>query len=405
MQAKPAFPVAGDDGIVAAASAERARTAFFGVSLTEDHPMFRHARFLPHRRMLAIAICMLTGGAVANAPDTGFRIMSEAEIATHEAKMATLGGAEREAYRNAEYARLRQRAAENGYLMPETPPWVGTDTVAAADTTAEAAPDTATRHKEMRERLQSLLGGLTPQQADGTGPSEGAAAPAQPEPAAQAAPAAAPSGGPSKDADTGTPAPMTGQDDAPANAPAAGSAAGSASTTHPGPALPGGSQPPVAGTAQPAQQIRPAVSPAATAPEAPRGNAPPSAPSMAIPPVKIPPPRPAAASRPGTIAPIAPIPRPEPPRPPEPPARPQAPAQASPPGPSAERPPMDDYREQMRARFEDYMRQRQPGQGPTGSNTPPPARAAVPYPHPRGPGYGPQDFPPGYMPPQYPPAR
>lgn len=66
---------------------------------------------------------------------------------------------------------------------------------------------------------------------------------------------------------------------------------------------------------------------------------------------------------------------------------------------------MNDYREQMRARFDDYMRQRQPGQqqaAPPSPLTGP--RPVAPFPHPRGPGFGPQDVPPGYAPP-YPPGR
>mgnify|MGYP001821696568 CR=1 FL=1 len=65
-------------------------------------------------------------------------LMSDAEIAVHTAKMAELEGQAREDYRNAQYQVLVQRAKAQGYDMPATPPWQ-----AVAEAPAPAAPGPA----------------------------------------------------------------------------------------------------------------------------------------------------------------------------------------------------------------------------------------------------------------------
>lgn len=323
------------------------------------------ARSVPY--VLALAICGLASDAVAGTPEAAFQLLSDDEIAAHQARMETLSGAERQAYRDAEYANLRQRAADNGYMMPDTPPWTRDAALAASDPAppppAGAETDTATRHQQMRERLQSLLGGRDPAPAEDPDAA----------PAVKTVTAPAPSGDasapvPTKAPEAGGTVPV-----APPSAPAQAVQAPAAQDKAPAapPASAGMAMPP---TPAPAQGMRPAAPPAAIAP----------------------------------IAPIAPIPRPEPPRAPEAPARPEPPAPATAPPDRSERPPMGDYREQMRARFDDYLRQRQAVDG-EGGNPPPtrpePGRAVTPMPHPQatGPGYSRREYPPaGYVPP-YPP--
>ena len=117
---------------------------------------------------LAIASAMATGIAAAEGPSTTFRIMSDEEMAAHRMTMQALSGEAREEYRNAQYAQLRRRALDNGYRMPETPPWQAeasapadaaapAQTDSAAQSTAESAAstDAAARHNELREKLQA----------------------------------------------------------------------------------------------------------------------------------------------------------------------------------------------------------------------------------------------------------
>ena len=51
--------------------------------------------------------------------------MSDQEADSYRMAMQALDGQAREDYRNAQYEKLRQRALENGYRMPVTPPWAG----------------------------------------------------------------------------------------------------------------------------------------------------------------------------------------------------------------------------------------------------------------------------------------
>lgn len=82
----------------------------------------------------------ITQGAPAAVPAEEFRIMTEAEIEAHKRIMATLKGTKREEYRNAHYARLKERAQTQGFLLPDTPPWGRTEVVPAiqAPTAMEA---------------------------------------------------------------------------------------------------------------------------------------------------------------------------------------------------------------------------------------------------------------------------
>ncbi|MCB1774783.1 MAG: hypothetical protein KDI88_14300 [Gammaproteobacteria bacterium] len=110
-------------------------------------------RFLRKARP-AVSTGFLCTLALATAPsgaatDDGFRIMSEQEADAHRQVMASMDDAAREAYRNAQYAQLRQRAAENGFSLPETPPW----SEQAADDNLQA--EFVARHEAMRARLDA----------------------------------------------------------------------------------------------------------------------------------------------------------------------------------------------------------------------------------------------------------
>ena len=80
--------------------------------------------------------------------------------------MAQLEGQEREDYRNAQYQMLVQRAKQQGYDMPATPPWQAAtepnSTVsqtpvseAAMSSSAATASDTAAAHAAMREKMRA----------------------------------------------------------------------------------------------------------------------------------------------------------------------------------------------------------------------------------------------------------
>ena len=73
-----------------------------------------------------LVLATLTAGAplpAAFAETQAPALMSEEEIAAHRARMAELDGPERDAYRSAQYEILKQRAHEQGYALPATPPW------------------------------------------------------------------------------------------------------------------------------------------------------------------------------------------------------------------------------------------------------------------------------------------
>jgi len=132
--------------------------------------------------LMALGISLALQGGAAAATDTApaFRILSDEEIAAHSAIMNSLQGEARDEYRNAQYEQLKQRALDNGFRLPATPPWAAhaaagsgqvTATTAAepvpgAPTTDEAekkpaapAEDTAAeamaRHAAMRDKLQA----------------------------------------------------------------------------------------------------------------------------------------------------------------------------------------------------------------------------------------------------------
>ena len=110
------------------------------------------------------AIGLMVGIQTAMAAPA-FELMTSEEIAAHNAAMSTLQGSARDDYRNAEYEKLRQRALERGYTMSATPPWSET----ASSTTTQTEPtqpptegtsspaiaDAETRHAEMREKMQA----------------------------------------------------------------------------------------------------------------------------------------------------------------------------------------------------------------------------------------------------------
>jgi hypothetical protein len=108
----------------------------------------------------------LASYSVASATDgasSTYQLMSDSEIAAHTATMQVLQGAAREEYRDAQYERLKQRALEHGFLMPDVPPWRSQSKTAAAADQAGAAstsgPDAAVaaadRHAAMRNKLEA----------------------------------------------------------------------------------------------------------------------------------------------------------------------------------------------------------------------------------------------------------
>lgn len=256
---------------------------------------------------LAVTLAILSTATIASATsgDGAFRLMSEQEIADHAAAMATLEGAARDDYRNSQYRALRARAMEQGYSMPETPPW------AAGATAAAGQPDPLAQHQAMRERLQA--------HRDQAG-SAALVAPAAPVDRAAAGLAPAPASAtattkiPRTPADTAVTAPP--QAPAPAPGPtrsvATDTPAGEAATAAPG-------------TQPAAVQAAAVAAEPATAPTEPAQAAATAGP---------------AAAATDTAA---------------------APAQQRPPATAAGigNEAMSAYRESMRARFDEYMRERQ----------------------------------------------
>jgi hypothetical protein len=107
---------------------------------------------------LVISITLQTTSAATEAPATSW-LMSEAELAAHRATMATLEGQAREDYRNAQYEQLKQRALERGFSLPADPPWAKAAASPGPANPATAAnvteTDAAARHAEMRDKLQA----------------------------------------------------------------------------------------------------------------------------------------------------------------------------------------------------------------------------------------------------------
>jgi hypothetical protein len=107
---------------------------------------------------LVISITLQTTSAATEAPATSW-LMSEAELAAHRATMATLEGQAREDYRNAQYEQLKRRALERGFSLPADPPWAKMAASPGPANPATAAnvteTDAAARHAEMRDKLQA----------------------------------------------------------------------------------------------------------------------------------------------------------------------------------------------------------------------------------------------------------
>lgn len=111
----------------------------------------------------------LACGVHASGQETSnYRLMTESEIAAHTATMQVLQGAARDAYRDEQYEHLRQRAREHGFLMPEVPPWKGQTTARAAQAPGESgqeqqagpAIEAADRHAAMRGKLEARREGI-----------------------------------------------------------------------------------------------------------------------------------------------------------------------------------------------------------------------------------------------------
>ncbi len=122
------------------------------------------------------ASLVAVGVALASFPEafatdsgaSGYRLMNESEIAAHTATVQVLQGAAREEYRDAQYERLKQRALEHGFLMPDIPPWRSRSTAAvdagqAVAPGAQPSPDAAAqRHAAMRSKLETRRAATQP---------------------------------------------------------------------------------------------------------------------------------------------------------------------------------------------------------------------------------------------------
>lgn len=288
--------------------------------------------------LLALGISIALQASVSAATDTPSTswLMSEAEVNAHTAAMARLEGQARDDYRNAQYEQLKKRAQEHGFKLPADPPWANTANNPAVDETGEdTAAAAAARHAEMREKLQARR--ETMQQASEANLEhlkEAANAQQQkvdaqlqaqdtpkPEPTADAPPA---------------PSPVTETAVAPPMAPAA-----LAPTPAPTPAAPA----PVAVTQNPTPPASMPITPP-QAPTPPAAPAPPTRPTAAA----VPLPRFAPVEQSAQLAPV--------------PAQtptgetgdlaPDAVVAAGQPSDS-----MSAYRDDMRARFDEYMQERQ----------------------------------------------
>ena len=98
----------------------------------------------------------ITGGETPAAAPDAFQIMTPAEVAEHQARMAALSGEAREAYRDAQYAKLRERAQAQGFELPETPPWSHSETPPPPATPADIAARQAALQKEVEARREAL---------------------------------------------------------------------------------------------------------------------------------------------------------------------------------------------------------------------------------------------------------
>ena len=287
---------------------------------------------------LGISVALQTTAlAGADAPSASL-LMSEAEIAAHRSTMATLEGRARDEYRDAQYKQLQQRAREQGFSLPDQPPWAK----AAAKTAAPSAPVTVTtavpavpapameapeekaaaaavaRHDAMRERLQAQQPAQTTIAPVQAGSSQGVA---------EAKPPAV---------KTPTPQSNKAGNDLPA-APAR-----TAPVTEPAPSVPAVTQMPSA----PAPLTRPAPPTPPARPATTGMNESRAAPLFA--PVEVAPPAPVApVTEQPTVAATAPVASSEPPAPP-----------AAVTG-GADTDNMDSYRANMRTQFDEYMKQRQ----------------------------------------------
>lgn len=338
-----------------------------------------HGKQLVHGlSALSLLLGIHSQAAIAAETTAPFRIMSEQEIKAHSAAMDSLQGQAREDYRNAQYEHLKQRARAAGYSLPDNPPWAASSASAAADPAPTAGSDAEAlaRHNELRAKLQARQQGMqvapatevTPVapavSADAAVPASPAEAPAQAGDAPAALSAAAQAAG-QPTATAGDAAAATAEPGRPAAPPMAGPAAMPAPL-----ATPVAPQPPT--PPQPAgladgtgltRALNKDSSVTTGAPlEQPREAAAPETGSGAVP-------RDTMASGFAPIEPPAPPALPEPPARPEPPAKPEMSLAGSAEGARAaatgaataasSQDAMNEYRENMRARFDAYMQERQ----------------------------------------------
>ena len=120
---------------------------------------------------VGIALAQFPEAFATDSEPSGYQLMNESEIAAHTATMQVLQGTAREEYRDAQYERLKQRALDHGFLMPDIPPWRSQSTAAvdagqAGASSAPPSPDAAVtaaeRHAEMRNKLEARRAATPP---------------------------------------------------------------------------------------------------------------------------------------------------------------------------------------------------------------------------------------------------
>ncbi len=155
--------------------------------------MYQLKKSVRHLATAGVSLALSCGLHASGQETSDYSLMTESEIAAHTATMQVLQGAAREAYRDEQYERLRQRAREHGFLMPEVPPWQGQKTAGAAqapeerdqEQPADSARDAADRHAAMRGKLEARREGIR-QAAESSHEEPPVGAPAAPVAAASA---------------------------------------------------------------------------------------------------------------------------------------------------------------------------------------------------------------------------
>lgn len=114
----------------------------------------------------ALLLLLINGLLMQSVAETSTPVLfTEEDSAKHLEKMASMSPQERAAYRNEQYKRLRVKAAEIGYQMPETPPWAATSADSSVDT-GETQKTSAQPDDSIHPRLETQLSKYRQEAAD-----------------------------------------------------------------------------------------------------------------------------------------------------------------------------------------------------------------------------------------------